>query len=75
MNTVCRMLQRHKAEEHLFVDWAGQTLKIVDPQTGEISQAYVFVTGTSRVRNNSGLSPSQALQLVQPGLVALPTTD
>jgi len=42
--TDCRMLQIHKSGERLYVDWAGQTLRIVDSETGEISQAYVFVT-------------------------------
>lgn len=33
----------HKAGEKMFVDWAGQTIPIVDPQTGEISPASLFV--------------------------------
>ncbi len=33
----------HKAGEKLFVDYAGQTVPIVDPHTGEVSQAQVFV--------------------------------
>ncbi|OEU61721.1 MAG: integrase [Desulfuromonadales bacterium C00003094] len=37
------MRQVHKAGEKLFVDYAGQTLPIVDPHTGEISQAQIFV--------------------------------
>ena len=37
------MLQRHKAGERLFVDWAGMTLGIVDPATGELKPAHVFV--------------------------------
>jgi transposase len=41
--TDVRMLQAHKAGEKLFVDWAGQTLGIADPKTGEVRQAHVFV--------------------------------
>lgn len=35
--------QRHKAGEKLFVDWAGQTMPITDPETGEVRQAQIFV--------------------------------
>jgi transposase len=41
--TDLRMLQAHKAGEKLFVDWAGQTLGVADPKTGEVRQAHVFV--------------------------------
>lgn len=37
------MRQTHKAGEKLFVDYAGHTLPIVDPSTGEIREAQVFV--------------------------------
>ena len=37
------MRQRHKAGEKLFVDYAGQTAEVVDPDTGEIRAAQVFV--------------------------------
>ncbi len=37
------MRQEHRAGEKLFVDWAGQTLPIVDPDTGEVRQAQLFV--------------------------------
>jgi transposase len=33
----------HKAGEKLFVDYAGQTIPVVDPQTGEVRQAQLFV--------------------------------
>ena len=33
----------HKAGEKLFVDYAGQTIPVVDPHTGEIQQAQIFV--------------------------------
>jgi transposase len=37
------MRQKHKAGEKLFVDYAGQTVAVVDPQTGEIREAQIFV--------------------------------
>jgi len=37
------MRQVHPAGERLFVDYAGQTVELVDPATGEIRQAQVFV--------------------------------
>jgi transposase len=37
------MRQVHKAGEKLFVDYAGQTLPIVHPKTGEITDAQLFV--------------------------------
>jgi transposase len=38
-----RMHQDHKAGEKLFVDYAGQTMPVVDTATGEIRQAQIFV--------------------------------
>ena len=37
------MRQRHLAGEKMFVDYAGQTLPITDPRTGEIRDAQIFV--------------------------------
>jgi transposase len=37
------MRQEHKAGEKLFVDYAGQTMPVVDRQTGEVREAQVFV--------------------------------
>ncbi len=37
------MRQVHKSGEKLFTDFAGQTLPVVDPQTGEIKRAHLFV--------------------------------
>ncbi len=37
------MRQNHKAGEKLFVDYAGDTIPIVNPETGEIRQVYLFV--------------------------------
>jgi transposase len=37
------MRQSHLAGERLFVDYAGQTVEIVDGRTGEVREAQVFV--------------------------------
>ncbi len=37
------MRQSHTAGEKLFVDYAGVTLPITDPQSGEVQQGQVFV--------------------------------
>lgn len=37
------MRQRHVAGEKLFVDYAGMTLPVICPQTGEVHEAQVFV--------------------------------
>jgi transposase len=35
--------QEHKAGEKVFVDYAGQKIPVVDPSTGEIREAVIFV--------------------------------
>jgi transposase len=35
--------QSHRAGEKLFVDYAGQTVPVVDAQTGEVTEASIFV--------------------------------
>ena len=37
------MRQSHRAGERLFVDYAGQTVPIVDAQTGEVREAQIFI--------------------------------
>jgi len=37
------MRQTHKAGEKMFVDYAGQTIGVTDPETGTIHQAQIFV--------------------------------
>ncbi|MFG6585486.1 IS21 family transposase [Sulfitobacter sp. 1A12779] len=37
------MRQRHPAGERLFVDYAGHTIDVIDPQTGEVRAAQLFV--------------------------------
>jgi transposase len=37
------MRQVHPAGERLFVDFAGQTVEVIDSATGEVRAAQVFV--------------------------------
>ena len=37
------MRQTYVAGDKLFVDWAGGTVPIIDPMTGEVHEAYLFV--------------------------------
>jgi transposase len=37
------MRQTHRAGEKLFVDYAGHTVPVIDPRTGEIRSAQIFV--------------------------------
>ena len=37
------MLLEHKAGDKLFVDYAGQTMPLTDPKTGEMTEAQIFV--------------------------------
>ena len=37
------MRQRHRAGEKLFIDYAGQTMPVVDGETGAIREAEIFV--------------------------------
>jgi len=37
------MRQTHKAGDKAFVDYAGQTIDIIDPDTGEVRAAQIFV--------------------------------
>jgi transposase len=37
------MRQTHKAGEKMFVDYAGQTVPVTDPQTGVVREAEIFV--------------------------------
>lgn len=37
------MRQRHSAGERLFVDYAGATIDVIDPETGEVRAAQLFV--------------------------------
>jgi transposase len=37
------MRQSHRAGEKLFVDYAGQTMPVVDPHSGEVHDAEIFI--------------------------------
>ena len=37
------MRQTHVAGDKLFVDWAGDTVPVIDPMTGEVHRAHLFV--------------------------------
>lgn len=37
------MRQNHRAGEKMFVDYAGQTMPVINPVTGEVSQAQIFI--------------------------------
>lgn len=37
------MRQNHRFGEKLFVDWAGDTVPLIDAETGEVAQAHLFV--------------------------------
>jgi len=37
------MRQEHRAGEKLFVDYAGQTMEVIDPESGAIRKAQLFV--------------------------------
>ncbi len=37
------MRQTHRAGEKMFVDYAGPTMEVIDPDTGEIQTAQIFV--------------------------------
>ena len=37
------MRQTHVAGDKLFVDWAGDTVPVVDPQTGDVRKAHLFI--------------------------------
>ncbi len=57
------MRQEHRAGEKCFIDWAGQTVPIVDPRTGEVTieaQIFVAVLGASNFTYAEAF-PSQEL--------------
>ncbi|MCP4370206.1 MAG: transposase [Deltaproteobacteria bacterium] len=54
--------QRHNAGEKLFIDYAGRTVPVHDPETGKITDAQIFITvlGASNY-TFAEATPSQAL--------------
>ena len=57
------MRQPHVAGEKMFVDFSGQTVPVIDPRTGTVSQAEVFVAvlGASNY-TYAEVCPSQELE-------------
>ena len=56
------MRQNHKAGEKLYVDYAGDTVPITDPETGEVHQAHIFVaTQGASSYTYAEAQPSQAM--------------
>ena len=54
--------QEHRAGEKLFVDYCGQTVPIIDPVTGEITQAEIFIAALGASSYTfSEATPSQEL--------------
>ena len=37
------MRQKHRAGEKVFIDYAGQTMPVIAPETGEVKQVQIFV--------------------------------
>lgn len=54
--------QRHRAGEKLFIDYAGQTVPVVDGQTGEVSEAQIFVAVLGASNYMLRLRSAQALR-------------
>lgn len=40
------MIQHHRPAEKLFVDFSGMTMKLTDPETGEVTEVQIFVSAT-----------------------------
>lgn len=55
------MRQTHKAGEKLFIDYAGKTMPIVDPGTGEVRFAQIFIA----VMGASGYTYAEATESQQ----------
>lgn len=52
----------YKAGHKLFVDWAGHTMEITDPETGEITESPIFVA-TLGASNYTYVEAAPSLQL------------
>lgn len=37
------MRQTHKAGDKVFIDYSGQTIEVIDPETGEVRRAQIFI--------------------------------
>lgn len=61
------MRQEHRAGEKLFVDYAGQTVPVIDRRTGEIRQTQIFVAvlGASSYTFAEAMLPNPTLDKLQ----------
>jgi transposase len=67
------MRQQHRAGEKLFVDYAGQTVEVVDRRTGEVRQAQIFVAVVSKAhRYEPDLNPTYQALANHYGVAVLP---
>ena len=59
--------QEYKAGERLFVDWAGLTIPLTDPQTGQPRPAYLFVAvlGASNYTYAAAFENTQLLAWIE----------
>ncbi|MDP2182173.1 MAG: IS21 family transposase, partial [Actinomycetota bacterium] len=56
------MRQEHALGEKLFIDWAGDTIPVVDPLTGEIRPCYLFL-GVLGASNYTYAEPTLSQEL------------
>jgi len=56
------MRQEYKLGEKCFVDYAGDTMPVVDPQTGEVEEVYIFI-GVLGASNYTYIEASRAQDL------------
>lgn len=54
--------QTHRAGEKLFVDYAGPTMPVINPATGEVREAHMFV-GTLGASNYTFTEPTFSMDL------------
>jgi transposase len=53
--TVARsMRQVHRAGEKVFIDYSGDTMTVIDPKSGEILTAEIFVVTETRMARDAG---------------------
>jgi transposase len=54
--------QRHNAGEKLFIDYAGHTVPVRDPETGKITDAQIFIAvlGASNYTFAGARAPGRA---------------
>lgn len=61
----------HRVEKKAFIDWAEQTIKIIDKNTGEIREAYVFIGTFDRLSDIKDMLDAYRRQLEQTSILKL----